>query len=84
MPIGGRHLLSHLQLIDPSSGDLTAVIETPKGSSNKYDYDEGCAAFRLSAVMPEGTAFPYDFGFLPSTAGEDGDPLDVLFFWTPR
>jgi inorganic pyrophosphatase len=57
-----------------------AVIETPKGSPNKYDYDDGCAAFRLSAVLPEGTTFPYDFGFFPSTLGEDGDPLDVLVF----
>ena len=38
--------------------DVTAVIETPKGSANKYDYDDGCSAFRLSAVMPEGTTFP--------------------------
>jgi hypothetical protein len=42
-----------------------------------YDYDDGCAAFRLAGVMPEGSSFPYDFGFIPSTLGEDGDPLDV-------
>jgi inorganic pyrophosphatase len=74
----GCLLLSHLPLLDAASGNLTAVVETPKGSRNKYDYDDGCAAFRLSAVMPEGTTFPYDFGFFPSTVGEDGDPLDVL------
>jgi inorganic pyrophosphatase len=79
MPSTG-HLLSHLPLLDASSGDLTAVIETPKGSPNKYDYDDSCAAFRLSVVLPEGATFPYDFGFLPSTVGEDGDPLDVLVF----
>jgi inorganic pyrophosphatase len=65
---------------DPQSGDITAVIETPKGSPNKYNYDETCAAFRLGGVMPEGSSFPYDFGFIPSTLGEDGDPLDVLVF----
>ena len=70
--------LSRLPLLDPSSGEVTAVIETPKGSPNKYDYDAGCAAFRLTGVMPEGTTFPYDFGFVPSTVAEDGDPLDVL------
>ena len=59
---------------------MTAVIETPKGSPNKYDYDDKCAAFRLAGVMPEGSVFPYDFGFIPSTVGEDGDPLDVLVF----
>lgn len=80
MSNAGHRPLSHLSFEDAASGDLTAIIETPKGSPNKYDYDEGCGAFRLSAVMPEGAAFPYDFGFIPSTVGEDGDPLDVLVF----
>jgi inorganic pyrophosphatase len=71
--------LSQLPTLDEASGDVTAVIETPKGSPNKYDYD-GYAAFRLAGVMPEGTTFPYDFGFIPSTVAEDGDPLDVLVF----
>ncbi len=75
-----RDLLSCLPIQDPETGDITAVIETPKGSSNKYDYDGTCAAFRLAAVLPEGSSFPYDFGFIPSTVGEDGDPLDVLVF----
>ena len=73
-------LMSCLPTIDPHDGELTAVIETPKGSRNKYDYDERCHAFRLAGVMPEGTTFPYDFGFIPSTRGDDGDPLDVLIF----
>ncbi|RYC33993.1 inorganic diphosphatase [Lichenibacterium minor] len=59
---------------------ITVVIETPKGSPNKYGYDHGLAAFRLNAVLPEGTVFPFDFGFVPSTLGEDGDPMDVLVF----
>ena len=73
-------LLSCLPAVDPENGHFTAVIETPKGSLNKYDYDPNCAAFRLAGVMPEGSSFPYDFGFIPSTLGEDGDPLDVLVF----
>jgi inorganic pyrophosphatase len=73
-------LLSQLPTLDPNTGDITAVIETPKGSGNKYDYDEACGAFRLAGVLPEGSTFPYDFGFIPSTVGEDGDPLDVLVF----
>ena len=71
-------LLSSLPTLDPETGDVTAVIETPKGSQNKYDYDDRCAAFRLAGVMPQGSSFPYDFGFIPSTLAEDGDPLDVL------
>jgi inorganic pyrophosphatase len=54
------------------------VVETPRGSRNKYRYDEAVAAFVLDGILPEGMNFPYDFGFLPSTLGADGDPLDVL------
>jgi inorganic pyrophosphatase len=56
------------------------VVETPKGSHNKYKYDADCRALRLGAVLAEGLSFPYDFGFVPSTLGDDGDPLDVLLF----
>ncbi len=58
--------------------DLTVVIETPKGSQNKYTYEPGLGAFVLGGVLPAGAVFPFDFGFVPSTRGEDGDPLDVL------
>ncbi len=64
--------------MDPETGEVTAVIETPKGSPNKYDYDPSCGAFRLAGVMPEGSTFPYDTGFIPSTLGDDGDPLAVF------
>lgn len=57
---------------------LRVVIETPKGSHNKYAYDPGFGGFALKKVLPEGMTFPYDFGFIPSTKGEDGDPLDIL------
>src|SRR5882762_6601294 len=70
--------LDRLPLVDKESGDFTVVLETPKGSRNKYRYDAKCQAIRLSATLGEGLAFPYDFGFFPSTRGEDGDPLDVL------
>ena len=59
-------------------GDLHVVIDTPKGSHNKYKWDEELAAFRLARVMPAGMAFPFDFGFIPRTRAEDGDALDVL------
>ena len=70
-------LLTRLPAFD-SDGNLNIVIETPKGSRNKYAYDEEAGAFRFKAVLPEGSSFPFDFGFIPSTLGEDGDPLDVL------
>jgi inorganic pyrophosphatase len=57
---------------------LIVIIETPKGSRNKYAYDPKDHVFELAKVLPAGMAFPYDFGFVPSTLGGDGDPLDVL------
>jgi inorganic pyrophosphatase len=56
----------------------TVIIETPKGSRNKYAYDPEERIFALKKVLPAGMSFPYDFGFVPSTQGGDGDPLDVL------
>src|SRR5689334_9308585 len=62
----------------PGPGLIEVIIETPKGSRNKIKYDPSSMNFKLSKVMPEGMMFPYDFGFVPSTKAEDGDPLDVL------
>jgi inorganic pyrophosphatase len=59
-------------------GPVDVIIETPKGSRNKIKYEPSTRKFKLSKVMPEGMIFPYDFGFVPSTKAEDGDPLDVL------
>jgi inorganic pyrophosphatase len=59
-------------------GLVRIVVETPKGSRNKIDYDPEFKAFALAKTLPEGMVFPYDFGFIPQTKGEDGDPLDAL------
>ncbi len=58
--------------------ELNVIIETPKGSRNKFTYDEEHGLFKLGGVLPAGAVFPFDFGFLPNTKGGDGDPLDVL------
>ncbi len=63
---------------DPKTGNLNAIIETPKRSRNKYKWDDKQQLYKLSNVLPSGNYFPYDFGFIPSTEGDDGDPLDVL------
>ncbi|MEQ7802167.1 inorganic diphosphatase [Pedobacter sp. ASV1-7] len=57
---------------------VTVIIETPKGSGQKYDYDLRTGKMKLKKVMPLGLVFPFDFGFIPGTVGGDGDPLDVL------
>ena len=65
----------------PFNGEKDAVhvvVETAKGSRNKFSFDEDLKVFRLKKVLPEGMSFPYDFGFVPSTLADDGDPLDVL------
>ena len=63
---------------DEKKRTCRVIIETPKGSRNKFAYDPETALFTLTGLLPEGMLFPFDFGFVPSTQGEDGDPLDVL------
>jgi inorganic pyrophosphatase len=55
-----------------------AIIETPKGSRNKFTYDPKSSLFKLGGLLPEGMVFPFDFGFIPSTLGQDGDPMDIM------
>ena len=57
---------------------LRVIIETPKGSRNKFDFNAKEHVFELKTVLPAGMTFPYDFGFVPSTKADDGDPVDVL------
>lgn len=64
--------------LDQETGICRAIIETPKGSRNKFDYEPASNLFILAGLLPEGMMFPFDFGFIPSTLGEDGDPLDIL------
>jgi inorganic pyrophosphatase len=62
----------------PGSKHINVIIETPKGSGNKYAYDPDTELFKLTKILPQGLNFPLHFGFIPCTKGEDGDPLDVL------
>lgn len=57
---------------------MDVIIETPKGSRQKYTFDKATKLFRLKKVLAPGLVFPFDFGFVPGTKGEDGDPLDIL------
>ena len=57
---------------------MNIIIETPRGSREKYKYDESLHLFRLHKTLPAGLSFPFDFGFIPDTKGEDGDPLDAM------
>ena len=64
--------------LDTKTRICAAVIETPKGCRNKFDYDPESNLFKLGGLLPEGMMFPFDFGFRPSTLGDDGDPLDIM------
>lgn len=68
-------------VLDPGdwrNGYVNAVVEIPKGSSNKIEWDRTRAAFRLDRVEPAIFAKPVNYGFIPQTMDEDGDELDVL------
>ena len=67
-----------LDLPKSQEGSAIVVVETPRGSGNKLKYDPELGAFKLDRVLPAGMTFPFDFGFLPQTVAEDGDPLDVI------
>src|SRR5580698_2338761 len=64
--------------LDPKTSVCAAIIETPKGCRNKFDYDPDSNLFMLGGLLPEGMMFPFDFGFIPSTLGDDGDPVDIM------
>jgi inorganic pyrophosphatase len=68
-----------LDRLEPfEDGCVLVVIETPKGSPNKLAFEPRFGTFVLKGVLPTGAVFPFDFGFVPSTRAEDGDPVDVL------
>jgi inorganic pyrophosphatase len=70
--------LEKLPAFDPDSNAVHVIIDTPKGSRNKYSWSEKWKLFEMTGVLPAGAVFPFDFGFIPQTRGGDGDPLDVL------
>jgi inorganic pyrophosphatase len=61
---------------------VNAIIEIPKGSHNKYEYDKELKVFRLDRVLYSSVHYPADYGFIPSTLSSDGDPIDVLIMIT--
>ncbi|MDB5339374.1 MAG: inorganic diphosphatase [Planctomycetaceae bacterium] len=73
-----RSPITSLPPFDPETKSVNVIIETPRGSRNKFTFDPELGLFTLGSILPAGATFPYDFGFVPGTLGEDGDPLDVL------
>jgi len=81
---GDRKAKSHrrsaegLSAWDDESGNLRVLVDTPRGSAVKYKLDVEKGVYRVAHMLAAGLAFPYDFGSVPGTLAEDGDPLDVL------
>jgi inorganic pyrophosphatase len=70
--------LTTIPPFDAETRALNVIVESPRGSRNKYVFDPSNQMFLLKKLLPAGLAFPFDFGFVPSTCAPDGDPLDVV------
>ena len=62
--------------------EFRAIIEIPKGSSNKYELDKASGLLKLDRVLSSAVHYPANYGFIPQTLAEDDDPLDVLVYCT--
>lgn len=62
----------------PKPGLVNVLIEIPGGSKNKYEFDKDLNAFALDRVLYSSVQYPYDYGFIPNTLADDGDPLDGI------
>ncbi|MDX2148532.1 MAG: inorganic diphosphatase [Planctomycetota bacterium] len=70
-----------LERVDLPHG-VRAIVEIPKGSSNKYELDKSCGLLKLDRVLSSAVYYPANYGFIPQTLAEDDDPLDILVFST--
>ena len=73
-----KNLIQRVSAFNKKHHCLNAIVETPKGSRNKFAYEPESGMIALKRCLPEGILFPFNFGFVPSTLADDGDPLDIL------
>lgn len=67
---------------DADEKHVHVIVETPRGSRYKYAWQPEYGLYLLKRTLPAGTSFPHDFGFIPHTLADDGDPLDVMILST--
>jgi inorganic pyrophosphatase len=77
-PRGKRGSPASLAAWDPESGLLRVLVDTPRGSAVKYKLDAEKGVYKVAHILPSGMVFPFDFGSIPGTLADDGDPLDLL------
>lgn len=71
-------VLEHVKSGDDVPENINVVIEIPRGCGNKYEYDKDSGMIMLDRVQPTTMKQPYDYGFVPHTLSDDGDPIDAL------
>jgi inorganic pyrophosphatase len=76
-----KEILKNIKPVN-EKGNLNVIIEIQKGSKNKYELDKETGLIMLDRVMYTGQDYPFDYGFVPNTLCEDGDPLDVILYTT--
>ncbi|AHB40932.1 hypothetical protein P148_SR1C00001G0121 [candidate division SR1 bacterium RAAC1_SR1_1] len=77
------HLVNDISaFVDQKKGLINMVVDIPKGSNNKYEYDHHLGCFKLDRVIHHSMYYPCDYGFIPQTLSEDGDPCDICLLVT--
>lgn len=71
-------MFNHIQNHDDFPKKINMIVEIPRGSHSKYEYDEHLGIIRLDRVLHSSVVYPTDYGFVPATLSEDGDHLDIL------
>ncbi len=76
------NLWHDIPLGDNAPEEINVIIEIPRGSNNKYEIDKETGLIKLDRANYSAASFPYDYGFVPQTFWDDGDPLDVIVMTT--
>ena len=72
--------LYNIPIHQKSPNIANVIVEIPKGTSVKYEYDKDFGVFKYDRSLTSAMTYPCSYGYIPSTLGEDGDPLDFLVY----